>query len=72
MARFDIYQDRREQWRWRLIANNGEKVASSGESFSTRSNAVRAAQTVKRLAPGATLPPDILAQRLRRRMAGGS
>jgi uncharacterized protein YegP (UPF0339 family) len=33
--------------RWRLIAGNGEKVAASGESFDSRSNAKRAAETVK-------------------------
>jgi uncharacterized protein YegP (UPF0339 family) len=56
MAKFDMYQDRAKKWRWRLIAANGQKVASSGESFDSRSNAVRAARNVKRLAPGATIP----------------
>ena len=56
MPRFDIYKDRAGNYRWRLIADNGTKVASSGEAFSSRSNAERAAGTVKRLAPSASLP----------------
>jgi uncharacterized protein len=53
--RFDIYQDAANSYRWRLIDNNGEKVASSGESFVSRSNAKRAAQNVKDTAPGADI-----------------
>jgi uncharacterized protein len=56
MPKFDVYQDRAKKWRWRLLADNGQKVASSGESFDSRSNAMRAARNVKRLAPDATIP----------------
>jgi uncharacterized protein len=56
MAKFDIFQGSTGKWRWRLIADNGQKVATSGEAFDSRSNAVRAARNVKRLAPDATLP----------------
>jgi uncharacterized protein YegP (UPF0339 family) len=31
MAKFDIYKDRTGNYRWRLIARNGQKVATSGE-----------------------------------------
>ena len=44
--KFDIYLDASSNWRWRLYAANGEKVASSGESFYNYDNAVRAARTV--------------------------
>jgi uncharacterized protein YegP (UPF0339 family) len=56
MAKFDIYKDRAGHYRWRLIASNGEKVATSGEAFASQSNAARAARGVKRIAPGATSP----------------
>lgn len=56
MAKFEVFQDKAKKWRWRLKAGNGQIVATSGESFSSRSNAVSAATTVKRLAPEATLP----------------
>jgi uncharacterized protein YegP (UPF0339 family) len=54
--KFELYQDAAEKWRWRLLDGNSEKVASSGESFVSRSNAKRAAQNVKDTAPEATIP----------------
>jgi uncharacterized protein YegP (UPF0339 family) len=60
MSKFEPFKDRLGNWRWRLIGGNGRKVATSGESFASRSNAVRAARTVKRLAPDATLPVPLL------------
>jgi len=56
MPKFSIYQDRAGKYRWRLVANNGEKVASSGEAFASRSNAARATRDVKRNAVNATTP----------------
>ncbi|MGE0450584.1 MAG: YegP family protein [Vicinamibacterales bacterium] len=41
-----IYQDRRGQWRWTLLHQNGRKVATSGEGFARRCHAV---QMVRRL-----------------------
>lgn len=55
MAKFEIYADSAGKYRWRLKDNNGEKVASSGESFDSKSNARRAAQNVKDTAPTATI-----------------
>lgn len=48
--RFQAFKDAAGRWRWRLVAGNGEKVATSGESFSSHSNAVRAARLVRALA----------------------
>jgi uncharacterized protein YegP (UPF0339 family) len=48
--RFEPFLDAAGNWRWRLIAANGEKVATSGESFYSRSDAVRAARRVKEIA----------------------
>ncbi len=55
MAKFEIYPDSAGNYRWRLIANNNVKVASSGEAFYNASGAKEAAETVKRLAPTATI-----------------
>lgn len=55
MAKFEVYVDAAKQYRWRLVADNGEKVASSGEAFFSHSNAKRAAETVKALAPTAVV-----------------
>lgn len=56
VAKFQVYQDTARNWRWRVTAKNGRKVAASGESFASRSNAVRAAETVRHLIAGASLP----------------
>ena len=34
--KFVVYKDSGGNWRWRLVASNGQTVASSGESFSSR------------------------------------
>jgi uncharacterized protein YegP (UPF0339 family) len=54
--KFELYEDAADKWRWRLLDGNSEKIASSGESFSSRSNAKRAAQNVKDTVPNATIP----------------
>jgi uncharacterized protein YegP (UPF0339 family) len=53
--RFVIYADSGSKYRWRLVAGNGQTVASSGESFDSRSNARRAAENVKSNAGSATI-----------------
>ncbi len=55
MAQFVIYADRSGSYRWRLVANNGQTVASSGESFDSKSNAKRAAEAVKASAGSADI-----------------
>jgi uncharacterized protein YegP (UPF0339 family) len=55
MAKFIIYADRSGSYRWRLEASNGQTVASSGESFASKSNARRAAEGVKESAPKADI-----------------
>jgi uncharacterized protein YegP (UPF0339 family) len=44
-AKFEVYVDQGGKSRWRLKAANGEKIASSGESFSSKSSAETAAGT---------------------------
>jgi uncharacterized protein YegP (UPF0339 family) len=56
VATFEVYQDTAERWRWRLIDDNNRKVASSGESFDSRSDARRAAENVKATALAAAIP----------------
>ena len=43
MIKFYIYPDKAGKWRWRAVAKNGRKVAVSGESFASKSNAKNAA-----------------------------
>ncbi|MFU8866669.1 amphi-Trp domain-containing protein [Natronococcus sp.] len=54
-SRFEVYQDRAEEWRWRLVHWNGNIIADSGEGYASRSNAERAARGVMRNAPNARI-----------------
>jgi amphi-Trp domain-containing protein len=54
-SRFEVYQDRAEEWRWRLVHWNGNVIADSGEGYVSRSNAERAARGVMRNAPTARI-----------------
>lgn len=46
----EVYKDARGQYRWRLKAGNGRVVADSGESYSRREDAERAARRLRVLA----------------------
>jgi uncharacterized protein YegP (UPF0339 family) len=46
-VKFEIYADSSGKYRWRLIARNGQTVASSGEAFDSKSNARRAAENIR-------------------------
>jgi len=37
----EIYGDRHGEWRWRVIASNGNIVADGGEGYTTRAGAIR-------------------------------
>jgi len=56
--KFHIYPDSAGNYRWRLVSSNGQTVASSGESFDSKSNARRAAENVKANAGAAEVVDD--------------
>lgn len=45
--RFEVFQDKRGGWKWRLRARNNRIIAMSGEVYTRCRDAVRAAMTVK-------------------------
>ncbi len=51
---FHIFQDRAGEWRWTLIAGNGEAVATS-EGYTTKYSAERSAARVKEIAAYAVI-----------------
>jgi uncharacterized protein len=51
-GKFEIYKDRRGEYRWRLKAGNGEIVAT-GESYPTKAGAHKGTEAVRRAADGA-------------------
>jgi uncharacterized protein YegP (UPF0339 family) len=46
-VKFEVYDDAGGKPRWRLRAGNGQTIAASGEAFSDRSGATRAAESFK-------------------------
>lgn len=46
--RFELYQDAAKEWRWRLTARNGNKLADSGEGYATQAAARHGIALVKR------------------------
>lgn len=48
MVDIEVYEAE-DGWRWRLAAANGEIVADSGEAYTTRHDAERAAERTKEL-----------------------
>lgn len=45
--RFVVYQDAAGEWRWRLVAANGQVIATSGEGYTRKADAERAVDTVR-------------------------
>jgi len=54
-ARFELYEDKGGEFRWRLRHRNGNVVATSGEGYTRRHNAQKGLESVRRNALGATL-----------------
>lgn len=48
-ARFELFRDRAEEWRWRLVASNGEIIADSAEGYVSKQGAERGIESVKRV-----------------------
>ncbi len=46
-----VYKDKAGEWRWRLVAANGKKVATSGEGYTRKRDAIRAARGFLKKAP---------------------
>lgn len=54
-AKFEIYEDARGEYRFRLKAGNGEIVATV-EGYKTRAGAIRGTEAVTRAAAEAPVP----------------
>ena len=54
--KLEFYQDKANEWRWRAIGMNGEKVANCGEGYKNKSDCVSIAE---RLFSNATIDERI-------------
>ena len=46
-AKYEVYEDDKKAYRWRLKASNGQTIASSSGSYKTKDEAEKASATVK-------------------------
>jgi uncharacterized protein YegP (UPF0339 family) len=54
-ARFELFADSADEWRWRLRHRNGNTIADSGEGYTRKHNAQKGIQSVRRNSLGAGL-----------------
>jgi hypothetical protein len=52
-ARFEVYTDAAGEHRWRLVHDNGNVLADSGEGYASRQKCRQGIESVKRNAPEA-------------------
>jgi hypothetical protein len=54
-AKFAIYKDKIGEFRWRLKHTNGHVIATSGEGYTTKVNAIAGIKSVKKNVPGSVV-----------------
>ncbi|MFC1910611.1 YegP family protein [Chloroflexota bacterium] len=54
-AKFEIYKGKIGDFRWRLTHTNGQIIATSGEGYTTKVNAIHGLNSVKKNAPNSTI-----------------
>ncbi|WP_254546938.1 HVO_2922 family protein [Halomarina pelagica] len=55
---FEVFRDAAGEWRWRLVASNGNVIADSGEGYRSKQGVERGIESVKRTA--AEAPVEIV------------
>ena len=54
-GKFELYADAKGEFRWRLVASNGQTIATSGEGYKTKTSAKAGIESVKKNAPTAEI-----------------
>ncbi|MFB6124880.1 MAG: HVO_2922 family protein [Halanaeroarchaeum sp.] len=54
---FELYTDEEDEWRWRLVHDNGNILADSGQGYASKQKARQGIRSVKRTAPDAPVEP---------------
>ena len=54
-ARFELFRDAADEWRWRLRHRNGNVIADSGEGYDRKAGAINGLESVKSNAPSAVV-----------------
>jgi len=50
-AKFELYKDAKGEFRWRLVASNGQTIATSGEGYKSKDSAKAGIESIKKNAP---------------------
>jgi uncharacterized protein len=53
--KFEMYKDAKSEYRWRLVATNGQTIATSGEGYKSKDSAKAGIESVKKNAAGAVI-----------------
>ena len=67
MSKFQIYKDRKGEYRWRLRARNGEIIADSNEGYSSKASCKHGIDLVKEQAASAAVEDQIEEEQTERR-----
>jgi hypothetical protein len=54
-ATFELYKDKKKEYRWRLRHSNGQVIADSGEGYKEKAGAKNGINSVKENAPAAPI-----------------
>ena len=54
-ANFEVYRDEEDAWRWRLVHQNGNILADSGQGYASKAGAKKGVRSVKNNAQGAPI-----------------
>ena len=54
-ATFELYEDEAGEYRWRLVHDNGNIIADSGEGYASAQKAEQGIESVKQNAPDANV-----------------
>lgn len=52
---FELYRDSGDEWRWRLVVQNGNIIAASGEGYNSKQGAKRGIESVRTNVPNAEI-----------------
>lgn len=58
LARFEVFRDRADEWRWRLLHRNGNVIATGGEGYARKHGAENGLRSVMRNAEGARVEDE--------------
>lgn len=54
-ATFELYEDKKGEFRWKLVHQNGNIIADSAEGYENKSGAINGINSVKENAPTAPI-----------------